>query len=445
VSTPEPVHHRQPKSPLTAAGRRLVVVVMVMLFALLGWILALIIEPAFQNTIVMTAGVDNGIYRAFADKYAPILKRQGLNLEIHSSSGAVENYRRLKNPDNEYDVGFIQSGTIHPAPADHLETIAAVSYEPIWVFYRGDADLTRLADLRGKMIAVGVPGSGLNNVAMALLSFSDVTHKNSTLLEMDAGQSYGALESNRVDAGFFIGRPDAVIQQKLLNSDLKLMSFSQADALVQSFPALSKVIYPRGSTSIVKDLPRTDVTLLAATALLVAKNKLHPAMVYVLLQAAKEVHGGEDYFTPIGAFPNLRTDEFPVSGESERYFKSGAPFLLHYLPFWLASFIERRRLILLPFMAVLLGLIQALPRFYEAHVKKRLVVWYRDLKLLEDELWTTRSPAADQMARWCDEIEYIDAQASRIRMPRKYIQDVYLLKQAIAVVRARIRQVTGTL
>ena len=180
---------------------------MVMLFALLGWILALIIEPAFQNTIVMTAGVDNGIYRAFADKYAPILKRQGLNLEIHSSSGAVENYRRLKNPDNEYDVGFIQSGTIHPAPADHLETIAAVSYEPIWVFYRGDADLTRLADLRGKMIAVGVPGSGLNNVAMTMLGFSDVTRKNSTLLEMDAGQSYDALESNRVDAGFFIWAP----------------------------------------------------------------------------------------------------------------------------------------------------------------------------------------------------------------------------------------------
>lgn len=429
---------------MTAARKGLVVAAIFLLFAVLAWVLALIIEPAFQNTIVMTSGMDNGIYRGFADKYAPILKRQGLNLEIHNSSGSVENYRRLKDPDSKYDTGFIQSGTTHPEPGDHLETIAVVSYEPIWVFYRGDADLTRLADLRGKRIAVSVPGSGLNNVTMALLSFSDVTPKNSTLLEMDAGKTYDALESKRIDAGFFIGRPDAVMQQKLLNSDLKLMSFAQADALVQKFPSLSKVIYPRGSTNIVKDLPRTDVTLLAATALLVTKDTLHPAMVYVLLEAAKEVHGGEDYFTPIGAFPNLKTDEFPVSGESERFFKSGKPFLLHYLPFWLASFIERRLLILLPFLAVLFGLIQALPRLYEAQVKKRLVVWYRDLKLLEDELWTTQSPSAEQIARWRDEIEYIDAQASRIRMPRKYIQDVYLLKQAIAVVRARIRQVTGT-
>ncbi|CAM2139714.1 TAXI family TRAP transporter solute-binding subunit [Pararobbsia alpina] len=430
---------------MTRARKSLLVVGIILLLALLGWILALIIAPAFQNTIVMTAGVDNGIYRGFADKYAAVLKRQGINLEIHSSSGAVENYERLKDPGSKYDVGFIQSGTTHPQPSDHLETIAVVSYEPIWVFYRGSTDLTRLADLRGKTIAVGVPGSGLNNVAMALLSFSDVTRENSTLLEMDAVRSYDALASKKVDAGFFIGRPDAVIQQKLLNSDLKLMSFSQADALVQKFPSLSKIIYPRGSTSIVKDLPRTDVTLLAATALLVAKDALHPAMVYVLLEAAKQVHGGEDYFTPIGAFPNLKTDEFPVSGESERYFKSGQPFLLHYLPFWLASFIERRLLILLPFMAVLFGLIQALPRFYEAQVKKRLVVWYRDLKALDDELWTTRSPTSEQIARWRDEIEYIDAQASRIRMPRKYIQDVYLLKQAIGVVRARIGKLTEPL
>ena len=95
--------------------------------------------------------------------------------------------------------------------------------------------------------------------------------------------------------------------------------------------------------------------MLAATALLVSKDTLHPALAYLLLDAAKTVHGGEDYFTPLGAFPNLNTDEFPISDESARYFKSGRPFLQRYLPFWLASFVERRLLILLPFMALLLG------------------------------------------------------------------------------------------
>jgi hypothetical protein len=260
---------------------------------------------------------------------------------------------------------------------------------------------------------------------------------------MDAVKAYQDLENGQLDAAFFIGRPDASMQQTLLNSDLKLMSFAQADALVQKFPSLSKIIFPRASTSIVNDLPQADVTLLAATALLVSKDTLHPALAYLLLEAAKTVHGGEDYFTPLGAFPNLNTEEFPISDESTRYFKSGRPFLQRYLPFWLASFIERRLLILLPFMALLLGLLQALPRMAEARIKNRLVVWYREIKSLEDEIWRSKQPAPDQIAKWRDEIENIDAHASQIRIPHRYFQEVYALKQAIGVVRDRISHVSG--
>ena len=426
---------------MTPGRRRFLIIGTMVLLAALGWALSAALEPAFQHTIVITTGADKGIYRGFADRYAPLLKRDGITLDIRSSAGSIENYQRLKDPDSAYDVGFIQSGTTHPSETDHLETIAAVSYEPIWVFYRGDTTIDRLAQLRGKRISVGVPGSGLLNVALVLLGYSGVTRANTTLVEMDAPNAYQALENGRLDAAFFIGRPDAPMQTTLLNSDLKLMSFSQADALVQKFPSLSKIIYPRASTSIANDLPKTDVTLLAATAQLVAKDTLHPALVYLLLDAAKTVHGGEDYFTPLGTFPNLKTQEFPVSDESTRYFKSGRPFLQRYLPFWLASFIERRLLIVVPFAAILVGLLQALPRMVEARIKRRLVVCYSDIKILEDEIWRTPQPTRDQIAQWREEIESIDAHASQIRIPQRYFHDVYALKQAIGVVRERIAQV----
>jgi hypothetical protein len=145
----------------------------------------------------------------------------------------------------------------------------------------------------------------------------------------------------------------------------------------------------------------------------------------------------------LGAFPNLNTGEFPFSNESERYFKSGRPFLQRYLPYWLASFIERRLLILLPFMAVLIGVLQALPRMLESRIKKRFVVWYRALKALEDEIWKTKQPTRQQVSQWRDEIESIDAQASQIRVPTRYLHDVYALKQAISVVRHRISMAAG--
>jgi TRAP transporter TAXI family solute receptor len=438
-----PALHRSQKAPMTPGRRRLLIIGTILLLAALGWALATVLKPAIQRTIVITTGADKGIYRGFANRYAPILKRDGITLDIRGSSGSIENYQRLKNPDSEYEVGFIQSGTTSPKETDHLQTIAAVSYEPIWVFYRGDATINRLVQLRGKRVAIGVPGSGLLNVSQVLLAYSGISRDNTTLLEMDAVKAYQDLENGQLDAAFFIGRPDASMQQTLLNSDLKLMSFAQADALVQKFPSLSKIIFPRASTSIVNDLPQADVTLLAATALLVSKDTLHPALAYLLLEAAKTIHGGEDYFTPRGAFPNLNTEEFPISDESTRYFKSGRPFLQRYLPFWLASFIERRLLILLPFMALLLGLLQALPRMAEARIKNRLVIWYREIKSLEDEIWRNTQPSPDQIATWRDEIENIDAHASQIRIPHRYFQDVYAFKQAIGIVRDRISQVGG--
>ncbi|MCP3720495.1 TAXI family TRAP transporter solute-binding subunit [Paraburkholderia sp. CNPSo 3281] len=426
---------------MTRGRQRLLIVGVTILLAAFGWVVAIVVAPAFQRTIVMTSGADNGIYRGFADRYAPILKRAGIKLDIRSSSGAVENYERLRDPNSAYEVGFIQSGTTSPKETDGLQTIAAVSYEPIWVFYRGDPTVDRLSQLRGKRISTGVPGSGLLNVAQVLLGYSAITSQNSTLLQMDAPAAYQGLESGQIDAAFFIGRPDAEMQKTLLNSNLKLMSFAQADALVQKFPSLSKIVLPRASTSVADDLPRTDVTLLAATALLVSKDTLHPALVYLLLDAAHAVHGGEDYFTPLGTFPNLKTEEFPISDESVRYFKSGQPFLYRYLPFWLASVIERRLLILVPFAALLIGLLQALPRLLEARMKKRLVVWYREIKALEDEVWSNSEPNRSQIAQWSEEIENIDANASRIRIPYRYFQDVYALKQAIGVVRERIAHV----
>jgi TRAP transporter TAXI family solute receptor len=436
-----PALHRSQKAPMTRARRRLLIVGVIVLLAAFGWVAAIVVAPAFQRTIVMTSGADNGIYRGFADRYAPILKRAGIKLDIRSSSGSVENYERLWDPNSAYEVGFIQSGTTNPKETDGLQTIAAVSYEPIWVFYRGDATIDRLSQLRGKKISMGVPGSGLLNVAQVLLGYSGITSQNSTLLHLDAPAAYQGLESGQIDAAFFIGRPDAEMQTTLLNSNLKLMSFAQADALVQKFPSLSKIVLPRASASVADDLPRTDVTLLAATALLVSKNTMYPALVYLLLDAAHTVHGGEDYFTPLGTFPNLNTEEFPVSDESVRYFKSGQPFLYRNLPFWLASLIERRLLILVPFAALLFGLLQALPRMLEARMKKRLVVWYREIKALEDEVWNSSEPTASQIAQWRDEIESIDANASRIRIPYRYFQDVYALKQAIGIVRDRIAHV----
>jgi len=435
--TPLPLHRTQ-KPPMTPRRLRRLMLIGSLALLALCWSVLTMLKPATQGKIVISTGLPGGIYANFAERYAKILKRDGITLDIRTSSGSVENFDRLRDENSPFQVGFVQSGTSDATLAPKLQTIAAVSYEPIWVFYQGDEHIERLSQLRGKRISIGFPGSGLRILSSNLLSENGVDNQNTKLSELNSNDAYTQLHQKHIDAAFFIGRADNALIHAMLDSDLKLMSFSQADALVQKFPSLSKITYPRGATNLADDVPAHDITLLAATSMLVAKENLHPALVYLLLDAANEVHNAPDFFTPRNYFPNQNIEDFNISDETRRYFKSGRPFLQRYLPFWLANFLERRFTILLPFVAVLFGLIQALPRVYDASMKKRLVIWYQEIHLLEEEIWNTMNPSAEKLAEWHAEIEEIDASANQIDIPQRYFRDVYALKQAIRVVRERI-------
>jgi hypothetical protein len=49
------------------------------------------------------------------------------------------------------------------------EWIESVAYEPIWVFHGLGKDVQRLAELVGRKIAIGAPGSGVQYAARKLL------------------------------------------------------------------------------------------------------------------------------------------------------------------------------------------------------------------------------------------------------------------------------------
>src|SRR4051812_20174473 len=118
-----PERYRSRKALAPRRRWRLIVFGALLLLAALGWAFSIVLQPAIHSRIVITTGADNGIYRGFAERYAPLLKRDGITLDIRSSSGSIENYERLTNPESEYEVGFIQSGTTDPAHSDGLQTI----------------------------------------------------------------------------------------------------------------------------------------------------------------------------------------------------------------------------------------------------------------------------------------------------------------------------------
>ena len=139
-----------------------------------------------------------------------------------------------------------------------------------------------------------------------------------------------------------VSAAEAPLVQYLLSSPgVALMGFTQAEAYSRRFPFLHGTVLPRGLVDLAADTPSADVPLLAATASLVVRADLHPALMQLLLQAAHEAHGGSGWFHRPGEYPNATVTEWPLAPEAERFYRNGPPWLQHRLPFWLANFLDR--------------------------------------------------------------------------------------------------------
>src|SRR5204863_5666855 len=108
--------------------------------------------------------------------------------------------------------------------------LMALYYEPLWIFYRDAATLTRLDELRGKRVAIGSPGSGARSFVEPLLAANGITSAETTLSPLVNLDALHALQRGDIDAAMLIGQvPFPAVWQALHDPSLKLMSMEQAD------------------------------------------------------------------------------------------------------------------------------------------------------------------------------------------------------------------------
>jgi TRAP transporter TAXI family solute receptor len=410
------------------------------------WITFRFVQPAPPGSLTMSTGAADGAYHRFALKYREILARDGVTLELKPSAGSVENLARLKDDDAGVDVAFVQSGlgmlTLTPlaqAPEEtRLFSLANLFQEPVWVFYRGTPTLTRLTDLAELRVAVGQPGSGTRKVALDILAAHGIDEKSGKLSDLGGGAALDALLAGKIDAVFLIAAPEAPVVRRALEApDLKLVNLDNSLALSRRFPYLKQVTLAQGVFDLKANLPARDIQLVATQANLVVREDLHPALAYLLLEAAVEIHGTPGLFHQPGEFPTQQATDWPLAEEARRYFKTGRPFLQRYLPFWLANFVERMLVLLVPIIAVVVPLFKWLPSLFAWRQHSKINRWYGELKFLERDA-ATRDIVGDELAKTLDRLDRIELDAARLAIPLAFVDRVYTLRQHIDYVRARL-------
>ena len=387
--------------------------------------------------IVMATGPVGGAYQEVGEQYKGALQRSGEHLRLVASAGSVENLALLLDPRSGVNIALIQGGTIRKDEAPELESLGALFYEPLWIFHRGEWRGLTVESVRGRRVSIGPPGSGTSTLSLELLKRNDLDKQVGELLALQPQAAAEKLLAGEIDVAFIIASWDAPAVQRLLADErVSLADVSRADAYIALYPFLSKVTVPAGVGDLAKHLPPKDVTLLAPTASLVVRKDLHPAIQYLLLSTALQIHSGVGIFHRAGHFPMAEGVDLPLSDVAVQFYKSGQPFLQKALPFWMASLVGRLLLLLIPIFGVLYPMARFLPELYNWLMRSRISRLYGELKFLENEITANGSAdSRDLTAR----LNKLEKEANDLNVPIAYVTMVYLLREQVAIVRDQLK------
>ncbi len=401
------------------------------------------IESAPPRTLYITSGPPGSSYQRTAERYRDILSSNGVTVKVLASGGSMENLERLGETKFQVDLGFVQAGEAANAKSP-LYSLGSVAYQPLLIFYRNPPQANLLSDFAGKKLAIGPEGSGTRTLALLLLATNGITPGESTpLIDLDAETAAKGLLEGNVDAVFLMGdSASAQIMRSLLRAPgVQLFDFQQADAYTRKFGFLNKLQLPRGSIDFGKDVPTHDINLVGPTVELIAREKLHPALCDLVLEAAREVHGNATLLQRRGEFPAPLEHDFKLSPEASRYYKSGKSFLYRSLPFWVASVANRVLVAFVPMMLVLIPGLRLIPRVYKFRTQLRIYRWYRGLLRLERDLVGKLGEAKrEELER---RLEHIESSVNQMKVPASFAGQFYGLREHIGFVRERLRRDAG--
>jgi TRAP-type uncharacterized transport system substrate-binding protein len=413
-------------------------VVGILLLAALGWATFVLGHALPPRHIVMATGPEGGAYRELGEKYRAFLARYGVKVQLRPTMGNVENLQLLKDRKSRVSVTFVSGGLTSEEDSPGIVSLGTIAYYPLWIFCRGIPEPIRFSDLRGKRVSVGPEGGGTRPLVLELLRANEM--ENAIIpVALSPGPSGEALLAGEIDCACMLTTADAPVVKKLLaHSGVALLGFPRADAYVARYPYMRKVIVPEGVGNLAANVPPDDVPLMASTSSLLIREDLHPAIQFLLLQAADEIHSPGGVLSRPGQFPSPEPVDVPLSEEAKPFYKSGGSFLQRHLPFWLWVFTSRLLLLLVPILGILYPVTQAIPSVVDLFVNVRLNKLYRELRDVDARIDRDQSP--EDFAADLERLDKLDKRVRQVRVPARNARTLYTLRAHLRLVRERLER-----
>ena len=399
----------------------------VLIFGVVAVLALRLIGPAVPNEIWLLTGPEGTTFHDDGLLYQDTLGRHGMTVHLVPTSSSIENLETLieaENPTAGFIWGLWDNEGRKTEPPEGVESLGTLYRLPLWVFARKEADVAQLRDLSGFRVEAGRRGSDSQLLAMFLLKEEgigdDVEVSQTTVMTRE--QVREAVQDSRVGAIIAVGEPDSELIDTLLRSpDLQVLSIDRADAFAIQYPFLQSVGFPEGGHDLRANIPGEDLRLLAATSQLVVSDLFPPAIADLLLQTAREIHGRATPFSARGEFPNPETAPLPLNRAADKFYTEGPSKLQRYLPFRLASWVDRFLAALVAIASAAVTIFKIVPAIVSLPFRRRILHGYRDLQALEQS-----AAAGTDRKTLLEEWDRIDRDTATIEPPLRNLATQWL-------------------
>ena len=217
--------------------------------------------PSVEVTGKMTMGTGgtSGTYYAFGGVLAQYIKNYGgIDVTVVSTDGSKADIQGIDAGD--YQLGTVQSdvmayawdGTKAFADDGAINTIRVIGglYAETVQLVTMDPDIKSPADLAGKAVSIGAPGSGVYFNAMDVLESAGLTESDIKAQYLSFADSAEGLKDGKIDAAFIVaGAPTPAITELMTTNDAYLVPIEgeYAEKIMAECPYYTELAIPAGT------------------------------------------------------------------------------------------------------------------------------------------------------------------------------------------------------
>lgn len=257
-------------------------------------------------SLTLTTGrLDSERTRA-ARALAAECRARGITLNLVETKGSEDAILRLAAPGSKLDLALVQGGlAVEAEHHQRLRQVLALHDEALHFLVRGDALALSVQDegfgaLRGRSIAISVPGSGTHRLAREVLSFAGLEPNDYRSVELDGHDVLNLSDDQLPDAVFVVAMlPSRVAAVLVGERNYKLVPLPYADAFALWRPVhagdsgilhrfVRAIVIPALAYDREPPVPDGPLETLATRTLLLARTDLPTEVVERLLAAVFE-------------------------------------------------------------------------------------------------------------------------------------------------------------